>query len=103
MGCGASTTKTVAVSDGQTVPKGADHADAAVGEPVKAAPTLTEAQIQKVSESWEAVAKDLTLNGVAFFKKVFELAPEALQLFSFKDEPNMYESPALHAHATKVG
>ena len=63
---------------------------------------LTEDMKAEVNETWKLVAEDMTTHGVAFFKRIFELAPEALQLFSFKDEPNLYESPALKKHATKV-
>ena len=37
--------------------------------------------------------------GVLLFKKIFEIAPEALGLFSFKDEEDVYNSPKLKAHA----
>jgi len=33
---------------------------------------------------------------------VFEIAPEALQLFSFKDEASLTESPALRVHGIAV-
>ena len=56
----------------------------------------------KVQDTWKLVEANLESNGVAFFKKIFEIAPGALQLFSFKDESNLYESPKLKAHAVKV-
>ena len=56
----------------------------------------------EVAQTWKLVAEDLEGHGIVFFKRIFELAPEALQLFSFKDEPNLYESPALKQHANKV-
>lgn len=37
---------------------------------------------------------------MAFFKRIFEIAPGALQLFSFKDEKDVYNSAALKKHAT---
>ena len=37
-----------------------------------------------VEESWALVEQDLEANGVAFFLKIFEIAPAALELFSFK-------------------
>lgn len=55
-----------------------------------------------VQESWVFVAKNLEENGVAFFKRIFEIAPSALQMFSFRDEKNLYSSPMLKAHATTV-
>ena len=42
------------------------------------------------------------MQGVALFKNIFEIAPQALQLFSFKDEPNLYESPKLKKHGKMV-
>ena len=38
-------------------------------------------------------------NGVAFFRRIFEIAPGALQLFSFKNEADVYNSSALKRHA----
>ncbi len=38
-----------------------------------------------VQESWELVKADLDTHGIKFFKKIFEIAPGALELFkSFK-------------------
>eukprot|EP01051_Picozoa_sp_SAG22_P003113 SAG22_NODE_147_length_17533_cov_46.384536_12_plen_278_part_00 len=57
-----------------------------------------------VEESW-ATAAGLGVEtvGVLLFKNVFEIAPGAVALFSsFKNEPNMYESPALIKHASGV-
>ena len=55
-------------------------------------------------ESWAKVGSTVGLQdaGVLFFKRIFELAPEALSMFSFGDEANLYESPKLKAHALKV-
>ena len=36
------------------------------------------------------------------FKNIFEIAPKALQLFSFKDEENLYENPKLIKHGVGV-
>lgn len=59
--------------------------------------------IGDVTESWNAVA---TLGaeavGVLLFKRIFEIAPQALQLFSFRREPDLYNSPKLKAHGKKV-
>merc|ERR1712039_147805 len=60
--------------------------------------------IHLVQESWAKIAalgnEDL---GIALFRHIFMEAPQALQLFPFKDDwKNLYESPRLKAHATKV-
>jgi hemoglobin-like flavoprotein len=55
-----------------------------------------------VQESWGLVEKDIDAHGVKFFMRIFEIAPGALQLFSFRDEPNLSKSPALQAHASTV-
>ena len=86
MGCGASTNKALAI-------------DAA---PKPAVKPLTAEMKLEVAQTWKLVAEDLTKHGIVFFKRIFELAPPALQLFSFKDETNLYESEKLKAHATKV-
>lgn len=39
---------------------------------------------------------------VLFFRNVFTAAPQALQLFSFKDEADIYESRALKSHGAAV-
>ena len=49
---------------------------------------LSEAAAAKVTESWKLVSQDMEGHGIVFFKQIFTLAPEALQLFSFKDEPS---------------
>ena len=36
------------------------------------------------------------------FKQIFTIAPGALALFSFKDEPNLYESASLKKHGIGV-
>lgn len=56
----------------------------------------------KVQDTWKMVEANLEDNGVAFFKAIFEIAPGALQLFSFRDVENVYESPELRAHAKRV-
>ncbi|KAJ1474763.1 globin-like protein [Baffinella frigidus] len=75
-------------------------------------PALREANLARVSdadksrrlveESWGVVEQDLEATGVAFFLKIFEIAPAALQLFSFKDETPLEESAGLKLHATLV-
>jgi len=56
-----------------------------------------------VIESW-AKAEKLGAEkvGIVLFKNIFKLAPEALQLFSFKDKPNLYESKELRKHGLSV-
>jgi hemoglobin-like flavoprotein len=55
-----------------------------------------------VQESWELVEKDLETHGIKFFMRIFEIAPAALQLFSFKDDPDLPNSPQLRKHAGEV-
>ena len=59
--------------------------------------------IELTQSSWAKVV-DMGLQevGIIFFKHVFTIAPEALQLFSFKGEPNLYESNGLKKHALNV-
>ena len=46
-----------------------------------------------VTASWANVAAlGVEAVGILFFKRVFEIAPGALQMFSFKDEPNVSRS-----------
>merc|ERR1711970_897167 len=58
-----------------------------------------------VQETWALVATDdaaIDAAGTALFKRIFELAPAALELFSFKQEVNMYESEKFLKHARSV-
>ena len=58
---------------------------------------------RKMRESWVLVEKlGLENVGVLMFKKIFTQAPEALQLFSFKDEKDLYNSPHFKKHAKSV-
>mmetsp|Transcript_44091 Transcript_44091/g.78057 ORF Transcript_44091/g.78057 Transcript_44091/m.78057 type:complete len:179 (+) Transcript_44091:90-626(+) len=64
---------------------------------------LTESDLKLVEQTWaKAAGLGVETVGVVLFKNIFQIAPEALQLFSFKDEDNLYESPKLKRHATKV-
>jgi len=77
---------------------------AAGGGAVKA-PTAggTETPVQAVQRTWASVAQDLQGNGVTLFQEIFRIAPSTLQMFpSFKDELDLYESPALKAHVLNV-
>jgi hypothetical protein len=59
--------------------------------------------IKLTQESWTKVVEiGLEPAGIIFFKHVFKIAPEALQLFSFKDEPDVYESDGFKKHAMNV-
>ncbi|KAJ1451752.1 globin-like protein [Pelagophyceae sp. CCMP2097] len=60
------------------------------------------AGVKLVTDTWALVAPDAEMHGIVFFKHVFEIAPGALQLFSFKDEPDLYNSKALKKHALSV-
>lgn len=51
--------------------------------------------------SEDLVAKK-TAVGVLLFREIFSLAPGALELFSFKDVEDVYESPMLKAHGKAV-
>ena len=55
-----------------------------------------------VQESWALVAQDLDTHGIKFFLRIFEIAPPALQLFSFKDDADLASSPAMKKHAASV-
>ena len=55
-----------------------------------------------VQDSWAPLACNLEANGVAVFRRIFELAPGALALFSFSGEEDLYNSLALKRHATGV-
>mmetsp|Transcript_15583 Transcript_15583/g.43465 ORF Transcript_15583/g.43465 Transcript_15583/m.43465 type:complete len:369 (+) Transcript_15583:94-1200(+) len=65
---------------------------------------ISRVDIHLVQESWskvEAMGEEAV--GVALFRNIFTAAPEALGLFPFKDGlKNLYESPKLKAHASKV-
>jgi len=55
-----------------------------------------------VERSWALVEQDLEAHGIKFFLKIFEIAPAALQLFSFKDERPLESSAGLKVHAMLV-
>lgn len=64
---------------------------------------FTESEICLVEESWSIVAAlGAEEVGVLLFRQIFEVAPEAKALFPFADEPDLYNSPRLKAHAAKV-
>lgn len=55
-----------------------------------------------IEESWALVTviekEDPGSVGVMIFKKLFELEPDMLQIWTFRDEPNLYESRELKHH-----
>eukprot|EP00961_Rhodomonas_salina_P166882 2249110-Rhodomonas_salina.1 len=55
-----------------------------------------------VQETWVLVEAKLEAHAVKFFLKIFEIAPPALQLFSFKDEVPLAQSPGMKKHAIGV-
>eukprot|EP00413_Alexandrium_margalefii_P028944 CAMPEP_0204576194 /NCGR_PEP_ID=MMETSP0661-20131031/41633_1 /ASSEMBLY_ACC=CAM_ASM_000606 /TAXON_ID=109239 /ORGANISM="Alexandrium margalefi, Strain AMGDE01CS-322" /LENGTH=360 /DNA_ID=CAMNT_0051584917 /DNA_START=54 /DNA_END=1136 /DNA_ORIENTATION=+ len=66
---------------------------------------LSSMEVRLVKDTWGRVCKlGEERVGVALFKNVFKRAPEALQLFPFRSEPNIltYETPRLKAHAVRV-
>jgi len=64
---------------------------------------LNSQEVELIQGSWKLASKlGAETVGVLLFKHIFELAPEALQLFSFKDEKSVYESKRLKSHAVKV-
>ena len=59
--------------------------------------------VQEVENSWNKVSALGVENvGVLLFKNIFTIAPEALELFSFRNEPNLYDSLTLKAHGVNV-
>ena len=64
--------------------------------------------IPALQASWAKVGEAVGLDaaGVLFFKRIFEIAPGALALFSnlkgMEVGPELYESAALKSHASKV-
>jgi len=67
------------------------------------AESLTEAETVLVEDTWKQVeGLGAEAVGVLLFKNIFEIAPEAKGLFSFKDEPDVFESKALKEHGAGV-
>lgn len=64
---------------------------------------LTQVEMTLIEDTWAQVASlGAQEVGVILFKQIFTIAPQALQLFSFKDEADLYESPNLKKHALGV-
>jgi len=59
--------------------------------------------VVQVQESWAKVAAlGVEKVGVLLFKNIFTIAPSAVELFSFKDTKDLYNSQALKAHGKTV-
>jgi methyl-accepting chemotaxis protein len=64
---------------------------------------LVDQDISLVQTSWTKVERiGLEAVGVLLFKNIFEAAPGALELFSFKDVDDLYNNPKLKAHGITV-
>ena len=64
---------------------------------------LSAYQRAKLVASWQLVeAMGLETVGCLLFKNIFALAPEALQLFSFREEKDLYNSKAYKKHCRFV-
>lgn len=67
-----------------------------------AEPTMA-TTVSAVQSTWKVAASlGADTVGVLLFKHIFRIAPQALALFSFKDEPDLYNSAALKKHGAKV-
>ncbi|KAL3699686.1 hypothetical protein R1sor_017708 [Riccia sorocarpa] len=67
--------------------------------------TFTTEQSQLVTESWQMLKENSAQHSFTFFSKIFEIAPQARQLFSFlRDNPDapLDKNPKLKAHALNV-
>ena len=65
--------------------------------------SISTATISSVEDSWNKVVQlGLETVAVNFYRNIFTAAPEALQLFSFKDVPDLYNSPQLKKHGVTV-
>lgn len=64
---------------------------------------LSPYQRAKLVASWQLVeAMGLEKVGCLLFKNIFAMAPEALQLFSFREEQDLYNSKAYKKHCRFV-
>ena len=52
-------------------------------------------KVKEIDETFET-------QGVLLFRHIFTIAPGALELFSFKDEPDLYNSSKLKKHGKGV-
>ena len=66
-------------------------------------PTELQKNIKLVKQSWAKFEKlGLEKCGQAFFRNIFKIEPGLLLLFSFKNEPKIYQSESFKNHAFKV-
>ena len=64
---------------------------------------LTPHRIRLIQASWQKVrALGSEAVGVILFKNIFTIAPSALQLFTFRNRKDLYNSPFLKEHGSKV-
>jgi len=66
---------------------------------------LTGADMTVVETTWKAVgALGAEKVGALLFKNIFTIAPDALSLYSFKNEPHVrsYDTPGIRSHGAKV-
>jgi len=71
--------------------------------PVDVGAPLDERDIALVQQTWaQAALLGVEAVGVVLFTNIFEIAPEAKDLFPFKVETNVLHSPVLKAHGVKV-
>mmetsp|Transcript_11814 Transcript_11814/g.18187 ORF Transcript_11814/g.18187 Transcript_11814/m.18187 type:complete len:302 (+) Transcript_11814:508-1413(+) len=64
---------------------------------------LTPEVESKIIRSWELVRKvGLDPVGKLLFQNIFSIAPEAIQLYSFRDVQDLYNSEELKKHYTKL-
>merc|ERR1712079_35243 len=65
---------------------------------------ISEKEIELVQSSWDDVEAALSHEevGVILYKNIFQLSPEALQLFPFKDIQDLYNSAPLKRQGEAV-
>ena len=63
---------------------------------------LSPQEITLVTDSWERAKKKWDEMGELLFRNFFDNEPLALQSFSFKDDPDLFESPQFKKHYDKV-
>ena len=66
---------------------------------------ITADQMAQVQASWvhvKALDESYEAQGVILFRHIFTIAPQALPLFPFKDETDLYNSDKLKKHGKNV-
>jgi len=65
--------------------------------------TISTLRKRLIKQSWKHIERvTMDVIGVSLFKHTFEIAPESLQLFPFKNHKNYMESSQLKQHAAGV-